>query len=278
MIETSIMQEEHGNSGETVPMPESTGIQRESEKSAAGTFQENVCESGNGSHGTATAGDPGQTCSESRGNSGDSGSGIPGSGVGCGEQQGSESSPHMQGAWNPGAGPQQMGANPGQAAHYGPYMYNPGYYENPAFGPPMGAPSQYTHPGMGHHPGCSAHHPGMHWNPQQGPHFGANPGPVFGYTEAGRNPGQGEHNYGQFADMVGKALQGQANPQDLVAGLLNLNFSGDQFWKGVIVGSVAALLVSSDSVRQAVTGALGGIFGPQAATAQPEDKRGEKAS
>ncbi|AFM26831.1 hypothetical protein [Desulfomonile tiedjei] len=277
MIETPIAQEQYGNQGEAVSMPESAGVQWKSEENVAGKIQESVCESGYGSHGTATAGDPGQTCSESRGGSGQSGSGIPDSGVGCSEQSGA--SPHTQGAWNPGVGPQQTGAMPGQAAQYGPYMYNPGYYENPTFGHPMGGSPQYVHPGMGHHPGCFAHHTGMHWHPQQGPHFGANPGPGFGYAESGRHAGQGEQNYGQFADMVGKALQGQANPQDLLSGLLNLNFSGDQFWKGVIVGSVAALLVSSDSVRQAVTGALGGIFGKaQATTAQSEDKTGENAS
>jgi hypothetical protein len=282
MIEESIMQEKQGNTGETFSMSESAGAHWKPQGNEAVNNPATVCESGNGGCEAATAEDPGkganmrtapgQTHCDSRSDSGEAGSGSAGFGVGCGEQQGSES-PYMHGAWNPGAGPQQMGANPGQAPHYGPYMYNPGYYENPAFGPPMGGPHQYVHPGMGHHAGCSAH-AGMHWHPHQGPHFGPSQDPGFG----GRHTGHEEQNYGQFADMVGKALQGQANPQDLLSGLLNLNFSGDQFWKGIVVGSVAALLVSNDSMRQAITGALGGIFGNPLEKAKTEGQKSENAS
>lgn len=72
--------------------------------------------------------------------------------------------------------------------------------------------------------------------------------------------------------MLGKALNGQASTQDLVSGLLNLNFSDDQFWKGVVAGGVAALILNSDSVRQVLSGMLGGVFGGQA---RAEDKTGE---
>jgi hypothetical protein len=72
--------------------------------------------------------------------------------------------------------------------------------------------------------------------------------------------------------MIGKALQGQATPQDLISGLLNLNFRDDQFWKGVVIGSVASLLFNSDAVRKALTGSLGSVLGQAPEESSTEDQ------
>lgn len=204
---------------------------------------------------------PGHAFFQSLPDSGESCSGNAGSAVNCGATAGFQASQGIPGWWSPGLGHQQGPPNPGPELHYGHHRLNPGFYGNPAFGAPMGGPGAWPHPGPGHHPDCFLHHAGMYRHPPQGPHFGPTGGAGFGYTEAPRHSGHGEEQNGRFADMVGRALQGQATPQDLIGGLLNLNFRDDQFWKGVVVGSVAALLLNSESVRQALTGALGSVFG-----------------
>ncbi len=73
-----------------------------------------------------------------------------------------------------------------------------------------------------------------------------------------------EHKYGQMIDMVGKFLNGEANVGEVVNGLFSLNFQDDQFWKGAMVGAVAALLLTSETVQSSLTKTVGSIF----ATAQ----------
>lgn len=206
---------------------------------------------------------------------GDAWSTSSGASVHDSEEAGVRASPEMPVYSNPGAA-QQVGPIPGPDLHYGHYTYNPGYYGGSAFDSPIGGPQPWAHPRPGHHERSFAHHAGIDWQPPQGPHFGAPGGHGFGYAEAPPHSNHGEERYGQFADMVGKALQGQATPGDLLSGLLNLNFRDDQFWKGVVVGSVAALLFNSESVRDALSGALWGVFGKAADTAQAEDQHGEK--
>ncbi|MFH1114892.1 MAG: hypothetical protein V1792_13355 [Pseudomonadota bacterium] len=88
----------------------------------------------------------------------------------------------------------------------------------------------------------------------------------------GPPPGaEGGRHHAQFSEVVGKALQGRATPQDLISGLLNLDFRDDQFWKGVVVGTTAAILFNSNSVRQALAGALGGVLGASKEKTQSED-------
>jgi len=72
------------------------------------------------------------------------------------------------------------------------------------------------------------------------------------------------HKYGQMIDTVGRFLNGEANVGEVVDGLFSLNFQDDQFWKGAIVGSVAALLLTSETVQSGLTKTVGTIF----ATAQ----------
>jgi hypothetical protein len=73
-----------------------------------------------------------------------------------------------------------------------------------------------------------------------------------------------EHKYGQMIDMVGKFLNGEANVGEVVNGLFSLNFQDDQFWKGAVIGAVAALLLTNETVQSGLTKTVGTIF----ATAQ----------
>jgi len=73
-----------------------------------------------------------------------------------------------------------------------------------------------------------------------------------------------EHKYGQMIDMVGKFLNGEANVGEVVNGLFSLNFQDDQFWKGAVIGAVAALLLTNETVQSGLTKTVGSMF----ATAQ----------
>ncbi len=166
----------------------------------------------------------------------------------------------------PAYGPQQSGPMPGPDPRFG----------HPAYGPYPGGPQAWPHPGPGHHQGCAFHHGDMLYG--QPPHvpYAGDPGmPGFGYSAAPHQQDHGVPQNGRFADVVGKALQGDASPQDLIGGLLNLNFQDDQFWKGVVVGSVASLLLNSDTVRQALAGALGGALGKPPEKRRSEDPAGD---
>jgi hypothetical protein len=78
------------------------------------------------------------------------------------------------------------------------------------------------------------------------------------------HPKYDAHKYGQMIDTVGRFLNGEANVGEVVDGLFSLNFQDDQFWKGAVVGAVAALLLTSETVQSGLTKTVGTIF----ATAQ----------
>ncbi|MFH1114836.1 MAG: hypothetical protein V1792_13050 [Pseudomonadota bacterium] len=185
---------------------------------------------------------------------------VPGLGypVGGGDYGGFQASPHMTDAWNTGAGFPQMAPVAGAGPHPAHTVHQPGSYGPPVYGHPTGGPPPWGHPVSGHHQHC------LH---QQPPAYGYPPHIPFSPTAGSE---EGRH-HGQFSEVVGKALQGRATPQDLISGLLNLDFRDDQFWKGVVVGTTAAILFNSNSVRQALAGALGGVFGTSKENAQSED-------
>jgi len=84
-------------------------------------------------------------------------------------------------------------------------------------------------------------------------------------TDGGsHHPKYDAHRYGQMIDTVGRFLNGEANVGEVVDGLFSLNFQDDQFWKGAVVGAVAALLLTSETVQSGLTKTVGTIF----ATAQ----------
>lgn len=223
---------------------------------------------------------PGQAFFESRTDPGDAWSGGGGAVAKGGETGGFHASPEMMGGVYPGADPQHMGPIPGPDPHYGHHMHNPGLHRAPAYGAHMGGPQPFPHPhtSPGYHQGCHLHQGAMYGYPPQNPYFGAGRNPGFVFPVSPHHQYQGTPHHGGFAETVGKALQGQATPQDLISGLLNLDFKDDRFWKGVVIGSVAALLFNSDTVRQALAGALGGVFGKSQEKAQSGDQSGDEGA
>lgn len=63
-----------------------------------------------------------------------------------------------------------------------------------------------------------------------------------------------EHKYGQLLSMAQKFVNGEADMQDMVQGAALLENTGSQFWRGLVVGGVAALLLSSDTVKSSLAG------------------------
>lgn len=64
------------------------------------------------------------------------------------------------------------------------------------------------------------------------------------------HPKHDEHKYGQLLQVAQKFATGTFEPQDVATGLSIIQDAGDQFWKGLLVGGVAALILGSESVRK----------------------------
>ena len=142
---------------------------------------------------------------------------------------------------------------------------NPGPSESPGMNPGQ------MEPQSGYYQGPGAQGSGYNGSGTN-PHMSSGmKGPGCGHMGADANHiHHDENRFGQVADMMGRFLNGEATMGDMVNGLFNLNFRDDQFWKGAVVGAVAALLLNSDTVK----GSLAGIFG----AAKSEDKTESKTS
>jgi hypothetical protein len=133
--------------------------------------------------------------------------------------------------------PQGM-AYTGMNPAYGPTMVPPGYPPPPGMGP-MGTGPVYEGA-----PGYTVPYPGD-------PHAQG----AAGQTAPGFNA---EH-YGRIADVVKDIANGEQPDVDKIAAL----YSGfdAQFWKGALIGAVVTVLLTNETVKTAVAGTLGGIFG-----------------
>jgi hypothetical protein len=94
--------------------------------------------------------------------------------------------------------------------------------------------------------------------------------PPWGYGPAPQAPpaappgGQeaARHQYGQLVNTVQRFIEGEASVADVVSTVYSASAQDDQLWKGILVGAAAAVLLTSEPVRQA----MGRTFG----TPQPE--------
>ena len=93
------------------------------------------------------------------------------------------------------------------------------------------------------------------------------PGDPQDYTAAGQSaPGNHAENYGRIADVVKDIANGEQPDMSKLAAL----YSGfdTQFWKGALIGAVLTVLLTSETVKTAVAGTFGGIFGAFSKPAQ----------
>ncbi len=151
-------------------------------------------------------------------------------------------------------GPMGGAAQPGPGAHGG-YAADPAYYPHANFQPGMGqyphAPAmgipQYVHyaaPPYAPNPSMGYYVPPPGMNPQYTPP-GALPG--SGRPGAGMHAGQGVHaGMSQFADELANGGSGLSS----LGRMLNLDDS--EFWKGALIGAAVVLLLTNESVQNAL--------------------------
>jgi hypothetical protein len=134
--------------------------------------------------------------------------------------------------------PPQYMAYAGMNPTYGPTMAQPGYQPPPGMGPMGTAPVYEGAPG----------------------YYVPYPGAPRAQTTAEQSaPGFNTEHYGRIADVVKDIANGEQPDVDKIAAL----YSGfdAQFWKGALIGAVVTVLLTNETVKTAVAGTLGGIFG-----------------
>ncbi|MFP4308743.1 MAG: hypothetical protein ACLFQQ_16155, partial [Desulfococcaceae bacterium] len=123
-------------------------------------------------------------------------------------------------------------------------------------------------PGMG---------PGM-GGPGMGPGMG---GPGMGHGMGGPGMGPGvdpciqAQRYAQWMEAACDIANGKPNVEKIM-GLMQ-GYDG-QFWKGVVVGAAAALLIGNETVKGAVTETFAGIWGIFQGGSKDAAEGGESAS
>lgn len=184
-----------------------------------------------------------------------------------------------QGPAYPGPNPGVYGTGPAHAPGQmpgGPYPYGasgpqgmpPGMTGPQGISPGMAAP--YGMPGMppaGHpfpHPGPQFAGPGAAPMGYQQPHaYSQAPGqaPHVCDHDSDHGPGHPKHDahqYGQFMGLVNDLANGNADASRVMAFLGSLE---NQFWKGALVGVSTTLLLTNDTVKNAIVGTLSNILG-----------------
>lgn len=153
----------------------------------------------------------------------------------------------------PGTMPGSMGgaqyAQP-QAGGYYQYVPGAGFVQvgaqqmNPAMQSGMGMQANMNAQAMGTQPGMAAD--------------AAAQGMVGPGTPEGTEPKFDQNKIGQMYGVVNDVMNGEADPAKVMS--LFEGLDGD-FWKGAIVGAAVGFLASNDTVRGAVAGAFGSMFG-----------------
>jgi len=122
-------------------------------------------------------------------------------------------------------------------------------------------------PPVGHpfpHPGTQFAGPGATpMSYQQPPAHSQAPGqaPHVCDHESDHGPGHPKHDahqYGQFMGLVNDLANGNADASRLMSFLGSLD---NQFWKGALVGVSATLLLTNDTVKNAIVGTLSNVLG-----------------
>mgnify|MGYP000109069149 CR=1 FL=1 len=138
---------------------------------------------------------------------------------------------------------------------------------NPAYGQTMDPTAAMgQQPGFQPQPGTGTMGPGTAYT-APGYYQQPYPGDPQDYTAAGQSaPGNHAENYGRIADVVKDIANGEQPDMSKLAAL----YSGfdTQFWKGALIGAVLTVLLTSETVKTAVAGTFGGIFGAFSKPAQ----------
>ena len=156
-----------------------------------------------------------------------------------------------------GPQPPQPGMMGGPQPPYPGMMGGP----QPPYPGMMGGP-QPPQPGM--MGGPQPPQPGMMGGPQPSHHGSdcrCHEHPMSGMPHAGMMgaPGVDANNqFGQVFGMVTDLMNGKADMSSMAQ---FLDTSDPRFWKGALVGAALALLLTSSSVKNSISGLMGGLFG-----------------
>lgn len=239
-----------------------------------------------GYHGTASSMEMGRSSEKTAASSGCSGDNAFSGGF---QRMGRSQPPYPQGGGQPHG---QSGQCSGHTSYPGgahrPYPYqsahhpgNAGFggsYPGPIPGGPMTGPGQ-AWPGpnagaqssqgpmgpnpmgqagpSGHPGGCSCGDAGQSYGyGDPGGYFA--PGSYGQSSHAGRHPKHDAWRYGQWMEVVNGIAAGQPDVEKIM-GLME-GYDG-QFWKGLLVGAIAAMVLTNDAVKGTITGALGSAWG-----------------
>ena len=143
----------------------------------------------------------------------------------------------VQPAQQPAMGAQQMNPTMQQGAYYA---------QQPDMGvPQMGAQAAQT--AMGAQPSISA-----------ADGAATQAGMVGQGIPDGTEPKFDQNKIGQMYGVMTDVMNGEADPSAIMSMFEGI---GADFWKGAAVGAVGALLVGNETVRNAVAGAFGSMFG-----------------
>ncbi len=96
-------------------------------------------------------------------------------------------------------------------------------------------------------------------------------------SDQGSAQAAAQPDYSQVLKSVEDFAQGNATVSDVIKDFYAQTAQDDQFWKGAIVGAAAAVLLTSDSVRQAMAATFGSLFAGMAG-AETADESGESAA
>ncbi|PIE57039.1 MAG: hypothetical protein CSA34_01695 [Desulfobulbus propionicus] len=92
------------------------------------------------------------------------------------------------------------------------------------------------------------------------------PGPVYVHPppptaeELAAQQAAAQQRYGQIVSSVEQFINGEANVGEVVKTLYTNTAQDEQFWKGLLVGAAASVLLSSEPVRNAMGKNFGGLF------------------
>lgn len=77
-------------------------------------------------------------------------------------------------------------------------------------------------------------------------------------TPEGVQPKFDQNKFGQMYGVVSDVMDGKADPSKLLGLFAD---TGGEFWKGALVGAAAVVLLTNDTVKGAVGGMIGSLFG-----------------
>ena len=88
--------------------------------------------------------------------------------------------------------------------------------------------------------------------PYAAPHMAVDPGMARDSSANPHHPKHDAHKYGQIVQMAEKFVNGETDLSDVVNGISLLENQDSQFWRGLLVGGVATLVLTSDQVKNAM--------------------------